>query len=335
VNARSPLRIPSTRVGAIAGIAFVVAALAGCGDSGGSPEANQSPPPAKAEFPPVDGRSLEQLAGEIGVTQEIVPSPAGRVFRVGENRFGFGMFTVAREQIPDATVAVYVAHGPGGRARGPFPATSESLATDPAFVAETTAADPDAATVVYTSQLMLPRPGEWRLLAVFRDGARLRAARMPSIEAGPYKRIPAPGDAAPLIHTPTVDDVGDVSEIETRVPPDTMHAVDYANALGERPIVLLFATPALCQSRVCGPVVDVVEQVKSEYGDEEIAFIHMEVYRDNRIEAGIRPQLKAFGLSTEPWLFVVDSSGAVSAAIEGGFGVEELRREVDRVLREP
>jgi hypothetical protein len=334
VTARSPLRAPSTRLGAIVGVGALVAGLAGCGGSGEPPEAGSSAAPAKAEFPPVEGRSLKRLAERIGVTQEIVPSPAGRVFRVGENRFGFGMFTVAREQIRDATVAIYVANGPGRRARGPFPASSESLITKPAFVAETTAADPDAATVVYTSRLRLPARGEWRLLAVFRDGPRLRAAWMPSIVVRAYGRIPAPGDAAPLIHTPTVDDVGDVSEIETRVPPDTMHAVDYADALGVRPVVLLFATPALCQSRVCGPVVDIAEQVKSEYEDEEIAFIHMEVYRDNRIDAGIRPQLKAFGLSTEPWLFVIDASGVVSTAIEGGFGVEDLRRAVDRVLRD-
>ena len=52
-----------------------------------------------------------------------------------------------------------------------------------------------------------------------------------------------------------------------------MHDDDLAEVLGKKPVVLLFATPALCQSRVCGPVVDVAEQVKRESGDGA-AFIH-------------------------------------------------------------
>ena len=43
-----------------------------------------------------------------------------------------------------------------------------------------------------------------------------------------------------------------------------MHDVDFADVVGKKPTVLLFATPALCQSRVCGPVVDVAEQVKRD-----------------------------------------------------------------------
>ena len=82
-----------------------------------------------------------------------------------------------------------------------------------------------------------------------------------------------------------------------------MHDDDLAEVLGKKPVVLLFATPALCQSRVCGPVVDIAEQVKRDRGDEA-AFIHMEIYNDNPANEGLRPQVQAYGLPTEPWLFV-------------------------------
>ena len=62
--------------------------------------------------------------------------------------------------------------------------------------------------------------------------------------------------------------------------------------------MLLFATPQFCQSRVCGPVVDVAEQAKEEYGDKA-AFIHMEIYKDNDPQA-VRSQVRAFHLSSEP-----------------------------------
>ena len=83
---------------------------------------------------------------------------------------------------------------------------------------------------------------------------------------------------------------GDVESIETRVPPDDMHRTDFADVVGRRPVVLTFATPQLCQSRVCAPVVDEVAQLQAQFGDRA-EFIHMEVYRDNRIQAGVRPQL--------------------------------------------
>jgi hypothetical protein len=311
-------------------VLFVLAlAAAACGGSDGGDGGSAG---GGSAFPAVDGRSLEEIAADIGVDGEIVASPAGQVFREGRNRFGFGLFTVAKEPIEDADAAIYVAHRESPQARGPFPARIERLATDPAFAAKTTTGDPDAVGVVYVTELELPREGEWRLLAVVRDGDDLGTTRMPSIVAGKFDGVPARGERPPRIHTPTAEDVADTSQIDTRMPHSTMHEVDFADVLGKRPVVLLFATPALCQSRVCGPVVDVAEQVKSEYWDEDVAFIYMEVYRDNDPSKGLRPQLKAFNLPSEPWLFVVDASGRVSTAIEGGFSVKELRRAVEKVV---
>jgi hypothetical protein len=141
--------------------------------------------------------------------------------------------------------------------------------------------------------------------------------------------IPAVGEAPPRIHTPTeVDAAGNIASIDTRLPPSSMHEADFADVLGQKPVVLLFATPQLCQSRVCGPVVDIAEQVKAEGGDD-VEFIHMEVFRDNRIDRGIRPQLAAFRLRSEPWLFTFDRSGKVAARIEGAFSERELEQAID------
>jgi hypothetical protein len=138
--------------------------------------------------------------------------------------------------------------------------------------------------------------------------------------------IPAVGERPPRIHTPTEAEVGgDLASIDTRLPPSSMHDADFADVLGKEPVVLLFATPQLCQSRVCGPVVDVAEQVKANAGDDA-EFIHMEVFRDNRIDRGVRPQMQAFKLRSEPWLFVFDRSGKVAARIEGAFSERELEQ---------
>ena len=109
-----------------------------------------------------------------------------------------------------------------------------------------------------------------------------------------------------------------------------MHDDNLADVLGKQPVVLLFATPQLCQSRICGPVVDVAEQVKRDAGDD-VAFIHQEIYVDNDINKGSRPPVEAYDLPSEPWLFVIDRTGTITTAIEGAFSVEELQAAVDEV----
>ena len=169
---------------------------------------------------------------------------------------------------------------------------------------------------------------------MIKEGDETSATLLPIVSVGEFTDIPRPGQQAPLIHTPTAADVGgDLSKITTRIPPDTLNKVDYADALGKEPIVLLFATPKFCQSRVCGPVVDVAEQAKHEYGDKA-AFIHMEIYNDNDPAKHTRPQVRAFHLPTEPWLFTIDRNGTVSATVEGAFGIEEMHRAVDKAIAE-
>ena len=70
-----------------------------------------------------------------------------------------------------------------------------------------------------------------------------------------------------------------------------MHDVDFADVVGKKPVALLFSTPQLCQSRVCGPVTDMELQMKSKYGDK-MDFIHQEVYVDNDVNKGLREPLE-------------------------------------------
>ena len=37
---------------------------------------------------------------------------------------------------------------------------------------------------------------------------------------------------------------GDIASIDTRLPPSSMHEADFADVLGKKPVVLLFATPS-------------------------------------------------------------------------------------------
>jgi hypothetical protein len=338
------------------------ALLTGCGDgsdsgtAGVAETARSRPAPAKSAFPSPQGRTLREVLKAAEGPAEWVVVPAAMVFYPGQNRYPFEVSDRDRTPISDAEVALYYAKVPqlktGAKSKsgvrgqdakaeaqaldqpavGPFPASIESLATKPAFRAKATSDDPDAAGVVYSTELDFPGNGEWRVAAILKEDGELKGALLPSVSVGEFKRVPKPGQEAPVIHTPTAQDVGgDLSKITTRIPPDTQNKVDYADALGKEPIVLLFATPQFCQSRVCGPVVDVAEQAKHEYGDKA-TFIHMEIYNHNDPAQKVRPQARAFHLPTEPWLFAIDRHGIVRDAIEGAFGLKLMHQAVEKAI---
>ncbi len=318
--------------------ALATALLAACGgDEGGSdsdtPEAASKPAPPASDFPAADGRPLQQVLS--AVTEEgPVVTPAARVLHEGENRFSFGVFTVAREPINDAEVALYAAPGnlnDGTPAIGPFPARIESVETEPAFQAESTAADPDAPKVIYIADLPLKEPGKWTFAAMTKQGEAYGGSLVPPPSmVGQFGNVPAVGEQAPATDTDVAADHPDLSEIDTRVPPSTMHDENLRDVLGQKPVVLLFATPALCQSRICGPVVDVAEQVKRD-SPGDVAFIHQEIYNENDANKGTRKPVRDFDLPSEPWLFVIDRDGVINTVIEGAFGIDELQAAVDEV----
>jgi hypothetical protein len=311
---------------------------AGCGGGDGDDNASEPPPEASPEpFPRATGRTLAELRKDLPKGGPVL-APTGSLFVTGKNRLGFGLFTAGRAQIADASAAIYIAPAGGGEAQGPFVAHFESLAVDPPYLSESTSSDPDAAKTLYVANVQFEKPGEYEVLGMARLDDRLVAATSaaPKLVVVPKKDdpVPAVGESPPRIHTPTEADVsGDLSKIDTRAPHDDMHKVDFADALGQKPIVLIFATPLLCQSRVCGPVVDVAAQVEDEYRDQ-VDFIHMEIFNDNEINKGTRPQVNAFGLPSEPWVFAIDKNGKVAARIEGAFSVKELQDAVKQALKQ-
>jgi hypothetical protein len=54
---------------------------------------------------------------------------------------------------------------------------------------------------------------------------------------------------------------------------------------------------------------------------------------NNQPSKGLRPQLKAFHLETEPWLFIINRRGVIAARLEGAFGVNEFTQALQAALR--
>jgi hypothetical protein len=330
-RAAFPLRL----LGALVALAAPVLA-SGCGssDSGGKGDAApaQPQPTARVEdFPPAEGRTLPDVINNLPSGPVLVPSVS--LLEKGRNRVGFALFDTAGKQISGAGVAIYVGKIDGSGAHGPYVARTESLKVAPQFESKQTATDPDAARGVYVADVPFKREGKLAVLAVAKLDGRLVATDPIAVKVGQTGATPpGPGQKAPVVHTLTPADVaGDVAKIDTRIPPaPALLKDDFAKVVGKKPVVLTFATPQLCQSRVCGPVVDVVAEVQSRFGDK-VSFIHQEIYEDNDTSKGLRSQLAAFHLQTEPWTFVIDRKGVVSTRLEGAFSPGELERAVAKV----
>ncbi|WP_205698070.1 hypothetical protein [Conexibacter sp. SYSU D00693] len=312
------------------------ALVAGCGssddDTATAPPTQPAATASAEDFPSAKGKTLGDLQGSIA--EGPVLAPAVSILKPGRNRFAFALFDRARKQVSGAQVAVYVSRTDGSRLRGPFVARDESLVVKPQFRSRQTATDQDSTKSVYVADVDLPSKGNVALMAVARLDGRLLATSpygsklTQRTTAGP----PDVGDKAPVIHTLTRGDVGgDLAKIDTRIEPiPAFHEVDFADVVGRKPVVLVFATPQLCASRVCGPTVDVAYQVSNGVGDR-VDFIHQEIYNDNQINKGFRPQVGQFRLASEPWTFVVGSDGRIASRFEGAMSVGELERAVAKV----
>lgn len=314
----------------------IAVALTGCGSAELDAAAPEPPSPSgrAQDFPkPAKGGTLADL--ESGLPEGPILTPAVALLEKGDNRLGFALFDAARTQISGAQVALYTARPDGTAVRGPFVARSESLAVKSGFASKTTTQDPDSAKSVYVAETPFTRSGPIAVTALVRLDGRLMKTKPEAMTVGAKGATPPRvGDRAIPIDTETVASAGgDIASIDTRVPAaPELHRDNFRDVLGKKPVVLIFATPQLCQSRVCGPVVDVALQVKAAVGDG-VAFVHQEIYRGNEVEKGLRPQVGAWHLATEPWIFVIDRKGIVRARFEGPVSTGELQRAVAAVDR--
>jgi hypothetical protein len=330
----------------LAALIGALLAFAGCGGDEGSadpvsrvPEegglqqrVREAQSPAKSDFPASSGKTLQELAEEVRGGGSVEAGLATSVFTVGEDRLAFGVIDDQGQFVYGKT-AVYAAPTPEDPAQGPFPAPADVLVTEGRYRSRQAAAESDPFAAVYAAQVPFDRKGTWSILTVtLVDGGLVAAPAQVKVNTKAADKIPDVGEPAPKVETDTLESArGNVEAIDTRVPPSDMHESSFAEVVGQKPVALLFATPQLCQSRVCGPVTDVALQLKSEYGDR-MEFIHQEVYVENDPAKGLRDPLEAFRLRTEPWLFVIDAKGTITARLEGSFGLTAFEDAIKTAL---
>jgi hypothetical protein len=187
----------------------------------------------------------------------------------------------------------------------------------------------------YVAHLTFDKAGAWGVeVTVSRpNGARTTVRLAMNVLALPV--VPGVGQPAPLTHNPTAKDVADVETIDSGRPPDDMHQVSIADAIQQhRPAFVVFASPAFCTSKTCGPEIKVVQGLEPAYRDR-LAFIHVEIFRDYKPDPSKRQLAQAvvdWRLQTEPWVFLIDSKGVIQSRFEGATASDELKAALDQLL---
>lgn len=142
--------------------------------------------------------------------------------------------------------------------------------------------------------------------------------------------FPVPGTAMRPVVTPTATDTLGADPICTRTPTCGLHGSSFSDVVGkDRPTILYLGTPALCQSRFCGPTLDSILTVVPEF--PQVDFVHCEVFTDLTGTTYI-PAVGVLGVRGEPVMFTVDADGNVRSFLSGPWGVDDTRAAIRTAL---
>jgi hypothetical protein len=257
----------------------------------------------------------------------VLPVPISSELATGSNRFLFSFVDATSNTpvgAPDRTASVAFT-GPGGQtipaATGTFIWAIENVSG------------------IYVTTADFPAAGNW--VAHFTTAAAGKPAEQIDFQFQVLdkKHVIVPGDKAPSVDTPTLASVGgDVSKISTDPKPDkAFYETSVADALAaHKPFVLVFATPKFCQTQTCGPTLDKVKPIAAAHPD--VTFINVEPYKlvddqgqlqpvlDANNQLQTVPATDAYGLLSEPYVFVVGGDGIVKAAFELIFTPQEIEQ---------
>jgi len=259
-------------------------------------------------------------------------------FILGENRFAFGLLSPeTNTPIVDADVHLrFYDLNDGEQFKFETDAVSRVPARDAGIQEQVEHIHADGSrhthfnvgdeTGIYTANVTFDTPGEWGVeIQVSKPDADIDQTILPRFVVTTTATTPPIGFDAPLSENRTVDDVDDLTLIDSSTnPSEEMHTTTIKEAIeAGRPTLVLFAVPGFCTSRLCGPEIEIMRKLYPEWKDR-VEFIHVEFYEDPGTNSVVSQPAKDFGLRTEPWFFLIDANGKIAAKFEGPTGMAEL-----------
>ena len=192
---------------------------------------------------------------------------------------------------------------------------------------------------VYVTKVEFPESGKWRMVVEIPNETGIRNFGLAEFVVNLKSSSPSIGAAVPLSNNKTLGDAYELSELTTSSIPDPeLYELTINQAISTgKPTLIVFASPAFCTSGTCGPQVQIISEIKSNFRGL-VNFIHVEVYDNpdqidgDLSKAEISPLMQEWGLFTEPFTFLIDSNGFVHSKFEGFVTTVELEESLDLIL---
>lgn len=187
---------------------------------------------------------------------------------------------------------------------------------------------------VYVGTAKFPAPGAYKyVVTAQRNGQAVEGHAFVNVTVkGPELAV---GTTVPALHQAILGDRGvTIQMIDSGVPPDEWHSATIADGLAQhKPMVLFFGEPGYCVSKTCGPTVQILQPAYQKYRDRFL-FEHIETHYPaaNDQVGKDNPVFDAFGLHTDPWVFVVNAQGVITDRFEGPLTTDELIQSLDGTL---
>lgn len=308
--------------------AYAAIACGGGEDDGGDamPTTTASAMPTMAGGTPVSGASF-------------TPNLLTSEYIVNENnRFAVGLIDKQGRLLKDAAVHArffqMAADGVTGTLRGEGDLDYFELNVEDAHAHDQSTGDAATQEAVsfYVATTPFNAAGKWgaEITATPQGGGEPSSVQVP-FEVLAQSKTPSLGTKPPTSVHDTAATNPDAASLCSREPICPLHDKVIADVLGKgRPLVVQFSTPAFCESRFCGPVLEVLLTQVPKYQDR-IDFIHVEVWQDFQAQV-YRPAMREWNLPTEPYTFFMGSDGTVLARLEAIFSDEELTRVLEQLV---
>lgn len=178
----------------------------------------------------------------------------------------------------------------------------------------------------YPFRTTIEKPGNYMLVV---DGGPQDGAAFSVLEREQVL-VPKIGDTLPSFDTPTFDNAQGVDPICTQSPePCAFHKLTIAEAMQlKNPMAYLIGTPAHCSTGTCAPALGQLTNVAKTVGDRA-TFVHAEVYSDKAATV-VAPAVKAFAMTFEPTLFIVDANSKIIDRLDAVFDAQEISEALMR-----
>ncbi len=332
----------------LAGVILFASALVACG--GGGDDNNEG----SATASPRQSVAAQIVSADLGV---------------GPNRFSVGLVDQAQGQpVLDAENVNlrFFKVLAGDQAQLRSETLAQAVRFEKSYIDERTKEKVSTGEIaVYVAEAEFDEAGDWGVeITAQVDGQMIEPQRL-AFQVLEADQVLSIGDPAPRSRQALASDVADQSEIDSMQPPDPLHDLTVADAIAAgRPTVVLFGTPAFCETQVCAPIMDTIMLPLYEQYGGQVAFMHIEPYLLEQARAGegfcavpvfnrefaaqgigegtgecpvvpadqLPPPEESWNLTVEPIVFVIDQQGIIAGKFDGPAGPDEVEAVLQAVL---